>query len=106
MGERIIYETNVAYVREMLNNACMTYLGQDISKIVKIKCGGNIYVYKGVRYAMRKCKDVCDLYEALFNVRPIAVKFADDKHVFYDANYAQEVKQKTIELCKQILSEV
>ena len=99
-------ETHLPDVREMLRNACMYHKGQDISKLIKRSTGGYVYSYNGVGYDLRKCKDVCDLYEELSGIRPLAIKCADGKYIIYADHYRAYVRQQTIDLCEQSLSEV
>lgn len=106
MDKCFVGDTHASDVRHMMREACRYYKGHELSKIVKCIGGGRIYQYNGRDYSIHNCKDVCDLYEALFGIRPIAVKCADGKYVIYADRYGYEVRQKTIDLCRQILQEV
>lgn len=96
-------ETHESDVRDMLKDDCIWYKGHALSKIVKTYYGGRIFRYNGRDYSINKCKDVCDLYETLFGIRPIAIKCADGKYVIYSDHYRAHVCNQTIELCEKIL---
>lgn len=98
--------TDITAVREMLRNSCRYYLNKDILNVVGSSNCGRVYNYNDSAYNLHNCEDVCDLYEALFGIRPIAVKCADGKYVIYADHYGYEVRQNTISLCEQIIKEL
>ena len=98
--------TDITAVREMLRCSCRYYLNQDILNVVSSSNCGRVYNYNDRAYNLHNCEYVCDLYEALFGIRPMAIKCSDGRYVIYPNHYRADVRQKTIELCRQILQEV